>query len=118
MKELSKEIEKLTKGYSKYIYRYEDEIISDFCDKIREQKIGDLDLDTYSLYRFWKMETLESLKDFYKVFKKDTGNDDIPFDDFCEFIWLKMDDFMGDMPDNISLELFKGLNVKDGMAEA
>ena len=118
MKGLRKEMEKLAKGYSKYIYKNEDQLIDDFCNKIKEQKIGNLDLDTYSQFRFWKRETADHLKGFYKDFKEETKDDKIPFDEFCEFIWLQMEDFMDDMPDSISLELFKGLKAKDGMAEA
>ena len=117
MKELNIEMEKLAKGYSKYIEKNEDNIINDFCDKIREQKIGDLDLDTYSQFRFWKCETSSNLKDFYKDFKEETKDGKISFDDFCEFVWLQMEDFMDEMPDDIS-KLFRELNSKDIIAEA
>ena len=117
MKELSKAIEGLTKGYSKFIYKNQDEIINDFCDKIREQKIGNLDLDTYSQFRYRKNETSGRLKSFYKEFKKETKDGEISFDDFCEFVWLQMEDFMDEMPDDVS-KLFKTLNSKDGIAEA
>ena len=117
MKELSKEMEKLAKGYSKYIEKNEDNIINDFCDKIREQKIGDLDLDTYSQFRFWKRETSDHLKNFYKDFKEETKDGKISFDDFCEFIWLQMEDFIDEMPDDVS-SLFKELNSRDDIARA
>ena len=117
MKELNKEIEKMTKGYSKYIYKNEDEIIDDFCNKIREQKIGNLDLDTYSQFRFWKSETSDHLKDFYKDFKEETKDDKISFDNFCEFVWLQMEDFMDELPNDVS-KLFKELNPGDEMAKA
>ena len=117
MKELSKAIEGLAKGYSKFIYKNQDKIIDDFCDKIREQKIGNLDLDTYSQFRYWKSETSDHLKDFYEDFKEDTKDDKISFDDFCEFVWLQMEDFIDEMPDDVS-RLFKTLNSKDDVAEA
>ena len=117
MKELNIEMEKLAKGYSKYIEKNEDNIINDFCDKIREQKIGDLDLDTYSQFRFWKSETADHLKDFYKDFKKETRDDKIPFDEFCEFVWLQMEDFIDEMPDDVS-SLFKELHSKEDIARA
>ena len=117
MKELNIEMEKLAKGYSKYIEKNEDNIINDFCDKIREQRIGDLDLDTYSQFRFWKSETSSNLKNFYKDFKEETKDGKISFDDFCEFVWLQMESFMDEMPDDIS-KLFKTLTSKDEMAEA
>ena len=117
MKELSKEMEKLAKGYSKYIYKNEDQLIDDFCNKIKEQKIGNLDLDTYSQFRFWKRETEDHLKGFYKDFKEETKDDKIPFDDFCEFIWLQMEDFIDEMPDDVS-SLFKELNSRDDIARA
>ena len=117
MKELNIEMEKLAKGYSKYIEKNEDNIINDFCDKIREQRIGDLDLDTYSQFRFWKSETADHLKDFYKDFKKETKDDNISFDDFCEFVWTQMESFMDEMPDDIS-RLFKEIHSGDGIAKA
>ena len=117
MKGLSKAIDGLARGYSKYIYKNQDKIIDDFCNKIREQKIGNLDLDTYSQFRFWKSETLDRLKGFYKEFKKETKDDEIPFDDFCEFVWLQMEDFMDEIPDDVS-KLFKTLTSKDEIAEA
>ena len=117
MKGLNKAIKGLTKGYSKFIYKNEDKLINDFCNKIREQKIGNLDLDTYSLFRFWKNETSDRLKSFYKEFKKETKDGEIPFDDFCEFVWLQMEDFMDEMPDDIS-KLFRELNSNEFIAKA
>ena len=117
MKELNIEIEKLAKGYSKYIDKNEDEIVNDFCDKIREQKIGNLNLNTYSQFRYWKSETSDHLKDFYEDFKEDTKDDKISFDDFCEFVWLQMEDFIDEMPDDVS-KLFKELHSGDVVAEA
>ena len=117
MKELNMEIEKLAKGYSKYIDKNEDEIVNDFCDKIREQKIGNLDLDTYSQFRYWKSETLDRLKSFHEEFKQETKDGEIHFDDFCEFVWLQMEDFMDEMPDDIS-KLFRELNSNEFVAEA
>ena len=117
MKGLNKEMKRLAEGYSKYIDKNEDEIVNDFCDKIREQKIGNLDLDTYSQFRFWKSETTDHLKDFYEDFKEDTKDDKIPFDDFCEFVWLQMEDFIDEMPDDVS-SLFKELNSRDDIARA
>ena len=117
MKGLNKAIKGLTKGYSKFIYKNEDKLINDFCNKIREQRIGNLDLDTYSLFRFWKSETTDHLKDFYKDFKEETKDGKISFDDFCEFVWLQMEDFIDEMPDDVS-SLFRELNSKDNIAEA
>ena len=117
MKELSKAIDGLAKGYSKFIYKNQENLINDFCNKIKEQKIGNLDLDTYSQFRYWKSETSDRLKSFYEEFKKETKDGEIPFDDFCEFVWLQMEDCMDEMPDDIS-KLFKELNSKDEMAEA
>ena len=117
MKELSKAIEGLTKGYSKFIYKNQDEIIHDFCAKITAQKIGNLDLDTYSQFRYWKSETSDRLRSFHEEFKQETKDGEIHFDDFCEFVWLQMEDFMDEMPDDIS-KLFRELNSKDIIAEA
>ena len=117
MKGLSKEIESLTKGYYKFINKNEEKIINDFCDKIKEQKIGDLDLDTYSKFRYWKSESMDRLKVFYKEFKQETRDDKIHFDDFCEFAWLQIEDFIDEVPDEVS-ELFKGLNSNDFVAKA
>ena len=117
MKELSKVIDSLAKGYSKFIYNNQDEIIFDFCAKITAQKIGNLDLDTYSQFRYWKSETSDRLRSFHEEFKQETKNGEIHFDDFCEFVWLQMEDFMDEMPDDIS-KLFRELNSKDIIAEA
>ena len=117
MKELNIEMKKLAEGYSKYIDKNQDEIIKDFCRKIKRQKIGDLDLDTYSQFRFWKSETSSNLKDFYKDFKEETKDGKISFDDFCEFVWLQMESFMDEMPDDVS-KLFKELHSGDVVAEA
>ena len=117
MKGLNIEMKKLAEGYYKYIDKNQDEIIKDFCRKIKRQKIGDLDLDTYSQFRFWKSETADHLKDFYKDFKEETKDDKIPFDDFCEFVWIQMESFMHEMPDDIS-RLFKEIHSGDGIAKA
>ena len=117
MKELSKAIEGLAKGYSKFIYKNQDKIIDDFCDKIREQKIGNLNLNTYSQFRYWKSETSDHLKDFYEDFKEDTKDDKISFDDFCEFVWLQMEDFIDEMPGDVS-KLFRELNSNEFVAKA
>ena len=117
MKGLKREMNKLSKGYSRYIGENQDEIIDDFCKKIKEQKIGNLDLDTYSLFRFWKRETLDNLKSFYEDFKEDTKDKTIPFDDFCEFVWLQMENFMDELPDDVS-KLFTELNSEEWIAEA
>ena len=53
MKELNGIMQGMISDYSKYVDINSDEIVNDFCDKIREQKIGDLDLNTYSCFRFW-----------------------------------------------------------------
>ena len=117
MKELSKVIDGLEKGYSKFIHKNQDEIIFDFCAKITVQKIGNLDLDTYSQFRYWKSETLDRLKSFHEEFKDETKDSEIHFDDFCEFVWLQMEDFMDEMPDDIS-KLFKELNSNEFVAKA
>jgi len=117
MKELNIEMKRLAKGYSKYIDKNQDEIVFDFCSKIMAQKIGDLDLDTYSQFRFWKRETSDNLKGFYKDFKEETKDGKISFDDFCEFVWIQMEHFMDETPDDIS-KLFKELHSGDVVAEA
>ena len=117
MKELNIEMNRLSKGYSKYIHKNQDEIVNDFCDKIKEQKIGNLDLETYSQFRYWKSETSDRLKSFYKEFKQETKDGEILFDDFCEFVWLQMEDFMDEMPDDIS-KLFREINSNEFIAKA
>ena len=50
-------------------------------------------------------------------FKDETKDGEIHFDDFCEFVWLQMEDFMDEMPNDIS-KLFRELNSKKIVAEA
>ena len=77
--------------YSKFIGENEEEIIDDFCIKIKEQMIGNLTLDEYSRFRFWKNHSGDYLKDFYKTFKAETKSD-IPYNIFCELMWNSLDE--------------------------
>lgn len=110
-------MDRLAKGYSRYIDKNQDEIVKDFCKKIKQQKIGNLDLNTYSQFRYWKSEASDRLKSFHEEFKQETKDDKIHFDDFCEFVWLQMEDFMDEIPDDVS-SLFKELNSNDFVAKA
>ena len=102
MNEVNAMMQGMISDYSKYVDINSDEIVNDFCDKIREQKIGDLDLNTYSCFRFWKHVVHDSLKDFYKDFKKETRDKEITFEEFCDFTWNEMGSMMDEMPQDIA----------------
>ena len=74
MNELNVMMQGMISDYSKYVDVNSDEIVNDFCDKIKEHKIVDLDLNTYSCFRFWKHVVHDSLKSFYKDFKKENSD--------------------------------------------
>ena len=103
--------EKITyESYSEYIDENEAEIVNDFCAKIKKDKIGDLDLNEYSRFRFWKHHCASTLEYFYKKFLKDTKAPELGFDVFCELSWQTM----GSMtPDELAPSIMeaKGLEV-------
>ena len=83
--------------YSKFIGENEEVIIDDFCDKIKKELIGDLTLDEYSRFRFWKDHSDKHLKTFYRTFKKETKSD-ISYNIFCELMWNTLDEAL---PENL-----------------
>ena len=46
--------DKVTEIYANFVDDNQDSIINDFCNKIKEHLIGDLTLDEYSRFMFWK----------------------------------------------------------------
>ena len=88
--------------YSEFIGNNEEQIINDFCDKVRNELEADLTLAEYSKFRFWKHHTKNALELFYKKFKKDTRSD-TTYDEFCEFMWKDLDENLHD--DDIPKEL-------------
>ena len=83
--------DKMFELYSKFIGENEEVIIDDFCDKIKKELIGDLTLDEYSRFRFWKDHSSKHLKTFYKTFKGETKSD-MPYNIFCELMWNTLDE--------------------------
>ena len=47
---------KLNKKYNKYVDKNRNVLINDFCKEIRELEIGNLTLDEYTRFSFWKQE--------------------------------------------------------------
>ena len=88
--------DKLFNKYSKYIDANKDEIVDDFCDKIKKEELGDLTLDEYSRFRFWKWFSSDRIEEFYLDYKKTVGEDYVEYDEFCELLWLSMSE---DLPD-------------------
>ena len=81
---------KMFKLWSNFMEKNEKKIINDFCSKIKNEIIGDLTLDEYSQFRFWRYHSSEQLKPFYKTFKKETKSN-IPYTIFCELLWNSLD---------------------------
>lgn len=96
--------DKLQKGFNEFVDKNEDEIIKEFCNKIMTERIGDLNLNEYSHFKFWKNQVLDFLKDFYKEFLKDTNQEekDLNFDMFCEATWLTLDEESDDVLKELS----------------
>ena len=107
--------------YSKFVGENEQNIIDDFCLKVKNELIGDLTLDEYSRFRFWKHHLSKEIDFFYEKFKKETRVMSVSYDDFCEFMWKDIEnqdenDFPEEfksMMENITLDL---KNVKVGEA--
>tara|TARA_Y100000310_G_C20418067_1_gene685312 strand:- start:195 stop:536 length:342 start_codon:yes stop_codon:yes gene_type:complete len=107
----------IRKRYDKYVDRNREKIINDFCEEIKKEEVGDLTLDEYSKFRFWKYDQEGTLKTFYKDFKNKTKDDELDFYEFCSFIWAYMDGIDdGGLPDEIEA-IIKGLKY-DRRAEA
>ena len=86
--------DKMFELYAEFIGKNEEEIIDDFCLKLKEELIGDLTIDEYSRFRFWKHFTSKELKLLYKDFKNGTNDEYFNYEKFCELLWNKMDDTM------------------------
>ena len=76
--------------YAEFIGANEKEIIDDFCSKVKRETIGDLTLDEYSRFAFWKEHVGSELNHFYSKFKEDTKTT-IPYNLFCELMWNTLD---------------------------
>lgn len=50
-------------------------LLNDFGDFIKELRIGDMDLNTYSRYRFFVYQNEDKLKETYIENKKDKGEE-------------------------------------------
>ena len=111
---------KINKRYDKYVDKNRGRLINDFCREIKKEEIGNLTLDEYSKFRFWKHDQEDTLKGFYGNFKEDTKDSEIDFDEFCKFTWTYMDEVDGmygsDLPDEIEA-IIRGLK-DDSVAEA
>ena len=95
--------DKMFESYSKYVGENEKKIIDDFCNKVKNEMIGDLTLDEYSRFRFWKYTTDKELNFFHDKFTKDMDCD-MNFDSFCDLLWNALEnvpDWMSHVMDNI-----------------
>ena len=95
--------------YSEFVGKNEKEIIDDFCSKIKKEMIGDLTLDEYSRFRFWKNHSGDHLKGFYETFKVETKSD-MPYNIFCELMWNTLDDALPEDLQEI-VNSIKGIQV-------
>jgi len=91
----------LQQEYSDFISKNEKRLIDDFCDKIKEEKVGDLNLEDYTRYIYWKKISEKDLNNFFAEFKKNTKDYDIPYGKFCEFIWSELVVSGEDLPPNL-----------------
>lgn len=85
-------------------------IVNDFCKLIQDRHIGDLNLNQYTMFVFWKHEAKNELRDFYKKFLKDTKADDVNYEEFCEMMWHWIDEDIKDIPKEIE-------DIKDFLEE-
>ena len=92
--------DKMFELYSEYVGENVNKIVDDFCKKIKKEQIGNLTLDEYSRFRFWKEHLRDELKGFYERYKDDTKDEKMSFSLFCEFLWHTLDS-ADDLPDNI-----------------
>ena len=76
--------------YAEFINKNEKKIIDDFCKKIKKELVGNLTLDEYSRFRFWKKQTTKELSFFHKQFLNDMKNN-MSFDIFCELMWKTLE---------------------------
>ena len=96
--------------YSKFVGKNKEKIIDDFCNKIKKELIGDLTLDEYSRFAFWKEHVGSELNHFYSKFKEDTKSD-LPYNVFCELMWNTLDG--KDLPEELQeiMSSIKSLQV-------
>ena len=106
--------DKMFELYAEFIGKNEQEIIDSFCLKVREELIGDLTLDEYSRFRFWKHHVKKQLDYFYGQFKEDTKAFDLNYDAFCELLWHNIGD---SAPEEIKEMLDSIKNIKIGEAQ-
>ena len=102
--------------YAEFVSENEQKIIDDFCSKVRNEMVGDLTLDEYSRFRFWKNHSAKHLNTFYKKFKEEAKSD-IPYDIFCELMWNTLDEAL---PEGLKevVDSIKHLNKSIQMGEA
>ena len=116
--------DKMFNDFIRFIDGDKDEIIKDFCDKIVKEEIGDLSLNEYVRFRFWKHSMNNELRNFYKSYILET-NDIGSFDVFCEMSWLCLDQIVNDgneilkeMAEFIDKVKFKDFSILNKMPEA
>ena len=83
--------DKMFEDFSEFMGENENKIVDDFCDKIKKDKIGNLTLDEYLRFRFWKSHTSKEITFFHSKFVEDTKTN-MSFDSFCELLWNTLDD--------------------------
>ena len=83
--------DKMFELYSKFVGDNEEEIIDDFCNKVKRDLIGDLTLDEYSRFRFWKDYSNKALREMFRRYRIDT-KDDMSYNTFCDLMWKTLDE--------------------------
>ncbi len=104
------EIEEAIKRAEEFADTNREAIVNDFCKLIKDRQIGDLSLNQYTMFVFWKHEAKNELRDFYKLFLKDTKTKDVDYEEFCEMMWHWLDEDIEDIPKEIG-------DIKDFLEE-
>lgn len=104
------EIEEAMKRAEEFAGSNKETIINDFCKLIKDRQIGDLSLNQYTMFVFWKHESKNELRDFYKRFLKDTKAEDVDYEEFCEMIWHWLGEEVEDIPKELG-------DIKDFLEE-
>ena len=102
--------EELQSKFNKYVDKNRKKIINDFCREIKESEVGDLTLDAYTNFKFWKYDQKKILNNFHKTFQNDTKDFELSFDHFCKWLWIAIDDEEIDLPGDVKLflDFFRG----------
>ena len=104
--------DKMFKEFSKFVGDNETDIIDDFCEKIKNDKVGDMTLDEYSRFRFWQVHISKELSFFHSKFVEET-KDDMSYNAFCEMLWCTLDDAVPEWWDDLMGSIYACKDIKD-----